>query len=169
MVVAAVAGIATMAAAIVALRRERPRFAGVASSESAISVASESPAAKAAPEASQALRARPMATHAEAAVTATSVARTEPSLMRELRELGETDPALSLRLAREGNDRFPGSADAAERGWIVVKSLVNMSRFDEARAEALTMVENYRGTWWAGDVERHLLINPLYPDEKGGG
>jgi hypothetical protein len=81
--------------------------------------------------------------------------------MRELRRIGEKDPALSLRLAREGNARFPESSDAAERAWTVVKSLVNMNHFDEAKVEATAMVEKYRGTALATDVERHLLVNPL--------
>ena len=87
--------------------------------------------------------------------------RDEASLMSKLHEVGETNPAFSLQLAREGNRRFPESADAPERGWIVVKSLVNMTRFDEAEAEAVAMVAKYRGTSWAEDVERHMLSNPL--------
>ena len=83
--------------------------------------------------------------------------------MEELHRLGEDDPPLSLRLAKETNDRFPASADSPERGWILVKSLVNMGRFDEARAEAVVMVHRYAGTSWAADIERHLLVNPLYP------
>ncbi len=87
--------------------------------------------------------------------------RDEASLMRELRRLGENDPPLSLQLAREGNVQFPESSDAAERTWTVVKSLVNMNHFDAAKVAAAAMVEKYRGTALAADVERHLLVNPL--------
>ncbi len=91
----------------------------------------------------------------------------EAALMEHLHALGESDPASSLQLAKRGNERFGGTTDAAERAWIVVKSLVNMGRFDEARAEAAAMVQTYRGTSWAADVERHLLVNPLYPVDDG--
>ena len=83
--------------------------------------------------------------------------------MAELHALGENDPPLSLQLAREGNERFPESADAPERGWILLKSLVNLGRFDEAKAEAAVMVRTYADTCWSADIERHLLVNPLYP------
>ena len=85
----------------------------------------------------------------------------EAALMVRLRELGETDPPLSLRLAREGNDRFPNSPDAPERAFIVVKSLVDMARFKEAQAEARKMLKAYPNDPRTLDVERHLLSNPL--------
>jgi hypothetical protein len=85
----------------------------------------------------------------------------EPALMAKLRELTARDPESALRLAREANERFPNSQDAAERAWIVVKSLDNLKRFHEGQAEARIMVERYRGTSWAADVERHTLVYPL--------
>jgi hypothetical protein len=85
----------------------------------------------------------------------------EAALMVRLRELGETDPPLSLRLAREGNDRFPNSPDAPERAFIVVKSLVDMARFKEAQGEARRMLKAYPNDPRTLDVERHLLSNPL--------
>jgi hypothetical protein len=88
-------------------------------------------------------------------------AEDEATLMAKLRGLEGTDPPLTLRLAREGNARFPDSPDAPERAWMVVKSLANMERFQEARDEAQTMVNRYPGTSWAFDVQRHLLSNPL--------
>jgi hypothetical protein len=92
----------------------------------------------------------------------------EAALMRQLREMRQSDPELSLRLAREGNERFPGSPDAAERASIVVKSLMRMGRADEATAEARAMVERYPGTSWALDVKRHMLDIPSYvPDAAG--
>ena len=85
----------------------------------------------------------------------------EAALMVRLRQLGETDPPLTLRLAREGNDRFPNSPDAPERAFIVVKSLVDMTRFKEAQAEARKMLKAYPNDPRTLDVERHLLSNPL--------
>jgi hypothetical protein len=94
----------------------------------------------------------------------------EAALMKRLHELGENDPPASLLLALDGNARFPGSADAPERGWIICKSLVNMQRFQEAVAEARLVVERYPSTPWALDVERHLLVNPMTdPAERGYG
>ena len=84
----------------------------------------------------------------------------EAALMTRLRELGETNPALSLQLAREALARFPDGPDAPERNWIVVKSLVNLERFDEARAEARAMVERFPDDAKSLDVRRHLLTNP---------
>lgn len=84
----------------------------------------------------------------------------EATLMARLRSLGETAPLLSLQLARDGNARAPQSLDAPERAWFIVKSLVNLQRFEDARAEARTMVDAYRDTPFALDVERHLLVHP---------
>jgi hypothetical protein len=85
----------------------------------------------------------------------------EAALMVRLHQLGETDPPLSLRLAREGNARLPRTPDAAERAFIVVKSLVDMARFKEAQDEARKMLKDYPGDPHTLDVERHLLSNPL--------
>ncbi len=90
--------------------------------------------------------------------------------MAKLRSTTASDPKASLELAREGNRRFPASDDAPERSYLLVKSLVNLGRFEEARAEAALMVDTYRDTPWANDVERHLLTNPLTdPSERGYG
>src|SRR6478752_861851 len=95
------------------------------------------------------------------AASATAVtALDEPALMQKLRELRSTDPVLTLALAREGNERFKGSADAAERAWFVVKALTDLGRHDEARVEGRSLVDTYRDTRWAEDVYRHLFVNP---------
>jgi hypothetical protein len=85
----------------------------------------------------------------------------EPAIMSTLRELGDSQPQRSLELARDGNARFPGSPDAAERAWYVCKSLVNLENFRDARDEARRMVAAFPNTPWALDVQRHLLTNPL--------
>ncbi len=85
----------------------------------------------------------------------------EPTLMSTLRTLGDSEPERSLQLARDAEQRFPDSPDAAEQEWYVCKSLVNLERFYDAREEARLMVAAYPGTPWATDVQRHLLVNPL--------
>ena len=90
----------------------------------------------------------------------------EASLMAKLRELRADDLELSLKLAREGNERFPHSPDAIERTWFVCKSLTGLGRSQEARAEALKMVEEYPDSNWTRDVQRHVIYAPsLYPTE----
>lgn len=87
--------------------------------------------------------------------------RAEAALMAELRALGSTDAERSLTLAREGNARFPATGAAPERARVVVKSLVGLRRFHEAREEARRMVLAYPRTPETLDVERHLLVYPL--------
>jgi hypothetical protein len=92
----------------------------------------------------------------------------EIEIMTELRALAQSAPERSLELAREGDARFPGSEEAPERAWFKIRALVNLARFEEARDEAVVMVDTYRDTPWAGDVERHLLTHPLnHPTERG--
>ncbi len=81
--------------------------------------------------------------------------------MAELQQLREDSPLESLALARHGNEYFPGGSDAPERHWIIVRSLVNLRRFEEARDEAKLMVERYPDDPRALDVKRHLLVYPL--------
>ena len=90
--------------------------------------------------------------------------------MAKLNELGASDPAQALALAREGNRRFPHSGDAAERSVTICKSLAALGRFEEARDEARRLVRNYPDTPWALDVQRHLLTQPgVDPGQRGFG
>ena len=90
--------------------------------------------------------------------------------MDELRDLAASDPERSLRIAREGNRRFPKTADEPERWSYIVKSLMRLGRSDEARAEARVLLDNYPETEWAQDVQRHLFVNPpTHPEERGYG
>ncbi|WP_438007631.1 hypothetical protein WME89_02175 [Sorangium sp. So ce321] len=84
----------------------------------------------------------------------------EPSLMARLRALGDSDPALALELARQGNQLFPGSSDAAERAAVAVKSLVLQGQMAEARSEAQAMVDRYPHTRWALSIQRHMNVRP---------
>ena len=88
--------------------------------------------------------------------------------MARLRELGQSDPALVVRIAREGNRRFSGSADAPERTHALIKALENLDRFEEAREEAQKMADLYPGTSWTEDVVRHVLSQPgKHPSQRG--
>ena len=90
--------------------------------------------------------------------------------MASLRELRGSDPSLTLRLAREGNQRFNDRAGVAERTWFIVKALSDLGRHDEARLEGRALVDEYRETRWAADVYRHLFVNPpTHPFERGYG
>ena len=82
--------------------------------------------------------------------------------MAKIRELGSSDLELSLKLAREGNDHYPNSPDAVERTWFICKSLTGLGRSEEARAEAVKMVEKYPGTSFTNDVQRHVLFAPQF-------
>jgi hypothetical protein len=90
----------------------------------------------------------------------TGVPMTEAALLGKLHDLAASDPALSLRVAKEALARFPDRPDAPEFEWYVVRSLSNLARFDEARDEAHSMIKKYPGTSWSGDVQRHVLSNP---------
>jgi hypothetical protein len=91
----------------------------------------------------------------------------ERALMAELRELGQSSPERSLRLARRGIAEFGESHDAPERAWFAIRALVNLGRFPEALEEARTMVDRYKDTTFANDVERHLLVHPLGLPPRG--
>jgi len=84
----------------------------------------------------------------------------EPLSTKDLQELLDKDPAAALLRARKDLARDPKDPDAAERNWVVVKSLAVLGRYEEARVEAKTMVEKFPGTRWANDVERHILAHP---------
>jgi len=86
----------------------------------------------------------------------------EPTVTATLRLMVETAPQQALDLARQARQRFGNaSPDAPERAWIIVKSLVNLRRFHEARDEAQAMVDRYPDNDLTQDVRRHLLVYPL--------
>jgi hypothetical protein len=92
----------------------------------------------------------------------------EASLMAKLHDLAASDPPLSLQLAKEAVARFPGSPNAPEFNWNLVKALANMERYKEAEDEARIMVKKYPGDHFAVDVERHLLNHPPNPPGTPG-
>lgn len=159
---------------LVALGRGRPHKSAVtpeSASEEAPPATEPAPAttpepapAPASPPAPPVVAKRPPPAAPPAAVV------TEQSLMAEIRELGASDPARALELARDGNRRFPNSADAGERTWTICKSLAALGRFSEAQDEARRLVHQYPDTNWASDVRHHLLTQPLEdPSQRGYG
>jgi hypothetical protein len=108
---------------------------------------------------------RAMVAAAQSALMAPGPPLDEASLTEEARELLQSDPDQCIRVAREGNERFPGGANAPERASLIVKSLMRMGRAAEATAEAAAMVEKYPGTPWALDVRHHMLDIPGEPIE----
>jgi hypothetical protein len=84
----------------------------------------------------------------------------EGSLMTQLRLVEDSDSALALELAREGNRLFPESPAAAERAAVIVKSLAREGKLSESRGEAEVMVNRYAGTSWAALVEQHTGAHP---------
>ena len=83
----------------------------------------------------------------------------DAATVTKLHELAASDPEQSLKLARDALERFPRSTNASELEWNVVKALFNLGRFDDAKDEAQTMVQDYPDSDFTGDVVRHLL-NP---------
>ncbi len=74
--------------------------------------------------------------------------------MARLRAIAASDAARAVALAREGNRRFPDSADAPERTAILVHALAAQGLASEARGEAEDMVNHYPDGVWVQDVER---------------
>jgi type IV secretory pathway VirB10-like protein len=80
----------------------------------------------------------------------------EPQLMTRLRAVKDKDPAAAIELAREGNRRFPDSADAPERASILIHALAALDRPSEARGEAEDMVNHYPDSNWVREIERFI-------------
>lgn len=78
----------------------------------------------------------------------------EGALMAELRAFKDSDPEFAIERAREGNQRFPGSPDAAERSSILIHALANAGKASEARGEAEDMVNKYPDSEWVREIER---------------
>lgn len=94
-------------------------------------------------------------------------AEDEATVLSSLRESFMQTPLEALELARKAERASPDSEHASERAWIIVRSLVNLGRFHEAREEAKLLVARDPESPFAIDVQRHLLVNPLdYPSRE---
>lgn len=110
------------------------------------------------------------AADAAAAPAPRTTVLTEAEIMAKIDELASSDPAQTLKLARDGNRRFRHSADAPQRASHIVRALLNLDRREEAREEALKMEKEYPGSTWTDDVHRHMFVNPpTHPTERGYG
>lgn len=78
---------------------------------------------------------------------------TEANLMTELRAVASANPAVAVELAEDGNRRFPKSNDAPERTAILVKSLLALDRYRDARARAEQMQQDFPGNRWSAEIE----------------
>jgi hypothetical protein len=88
-----------------------------------------------------------------APTSAVVLTQNEAGLMQRLRSLKDSDPSGAVVLAREGNRRFPDSADAPERSSILIHALAEQGRGSEARGEAEDMVNHYPDSSWVREVE----------------
>lgn len=77
----------------------------------------------------------------------------EEALMSELRRAKDSDPELSLSLARDGNRRFAESTHAPERASTIVHALSALGRSSEGRGEAEDLVNRYPDSEWVREVE----------------
>jgi hypothetical protein len=93
-------------------------------------------------------------TRATALPSVTAAPLSESQLMTQLRQVKDANPAGAIALAREGNRRFPDSADAPERASIVIHSLAQLERASEARGEAEDMVNHYPDSNWVREIEQ---------------
>jgi hypothetical protein len=78
----------------------------------------------------------------------------EAQIMARLRIARDSDSALCIELAREGNRRFPDSPQAAERASILIHALARLGRSSEARREAEAMVNRYPDSDWLREIEQ---------------
>ena len=96
----------------------------------------------------------PSAPVAAASAPTPNPTMSESALMAELRTFKDSDPQFAIERAREGNQRFPDSADAPERSSILIHALANAGQASEARGEAEDMVNRYPDSEWVREVER---------------
>jgi hypothetical protein len=90
----------------------------------------------------------------------------EATLMRQLRISVRANPTLAEALAREGRERFPGSADADERDALLVDALINQQRIGAARSETYYYFDHHA----TGRFGEHLFVmTGVHPTPKGPG
>jgi len=74
--------------------------------------------------------------------------------MARLRAIALSDPAQAIDLARDGNRRWPSSADAPERASILIHALAATGQSMQARGEAERMVNQAPDSPWVREIER---------------
>jgi hypothetical protein len=85
----------------------------------------------------------------------------EPSYIRELWRLNETDKSRALQLARDGERWFPNSGVGEEaRRAMVVTLLVDLGRMKEARDEVRRFIEQHPDSRYRPLVQGVTGIHP---------
>jgi hypothetical protein len=141
-----VGGVAALALVTAARRCDQPK-----PSES---VQEKAPESSAPAPARQAAAPRPPALVPAAPTAAPAGPLKEIQLMAQLRSIKDSNHATAIELARDGNRRFPDSADAPERHAILIHALADAEQRSEARGEAEYMVNHYPDSEWVREVER---------------
>ena len=148
-----VGGVAAVALVMAARRCDEPRQHETVQENAPASSAPANPPV--APAAVPKLRPPPPApTAAPGPSSAPSGPLNEAQLMVRLRSIKDSNPAAAIDLARDGNRRFPDSADAPERHSILIHALANAEQRSEARGEAEQMVNHYPDSEWVREIER---------------
>jgi hypothetical protein len=145
-----VGGVAVVALVTAARRCDQPTRESVQENVAASSAPAPQPVPAAKP--------RPPAllppTTVAAPSSAPAAALGEAQLMARLRSIKDSNAAAAIEIARDGNRRFPDSADAPERHSILIHALANAEQRSEARGEAEQMVNHYPDSEWVREVER---------------
>lgn len=89
---------------------------------------------------------------ASTAMAVVEVSPDEPALMDLLRRVRDLESR--IRLARDGNRRFPNTPDASERTAILIHALAELGRSSEARGEAEAMVNGAPDSEWVREIEQ---------------
>jgi hypothetical protein len=118
-----------------------------------VSLASPTLEASPGPAPNERVNARTEAARAPSVTPAAPPEPDEAELMSALRGARQSDPGFVVALAREGNRRFPSSADAPERTSLLIHALAEQGLASEARGEAEDMVNRYPDTRWVREVE----------------
>jgi TolA-binding protein len=148
-----VGGVAVVALVTAARRCDQPTSREpVQENVAASSAPAKPPIPAAAPRPPALVPAAPAAAAAPPPAPAASLG--EGQLMARLRGIKDSDAAAAIELARDGNKRFPDTADAPERASILIHALASQGASSEARGEAEQMVNHYPDSDWVREVER---------------
>jgi type IV secretory pathway VirB10-like protein len=147
-----VGGVAVVALVTAARRCDQPTREPVQENVAASSAPAPLPVPAAKPRPPALVPPTPAA--APAPSSAPAAALGEAQLMARLRTIKDSNAAAAIELARDGNRRFPDSADAPERHSILIHALANAEQRSEARGEAEQMVNHYPDSEWVREIER---------------
>jgi hypothetical protein len=78
----------------------------------------------------------------------------EAELLSSMRESWQSDPTLTLTLAKWGDERFGETPKAVERRYLEIKALVRLERIGKARSRAESLLELYPPGPMTDEIER---------------